>query len=66
VNNKGKTRRLAVGVSDYSLIVSSLSAGFLDELKLCYQQVKECRLKATRKESSEIYVFAKGYKQNTY
>lgn len=64
MNSEGKRRQTVVITN--SVVVLSLPAGFLEDLKLCYQQVKECRLKATRKESSEIYVFAKGYKQNAY
>lgn len=34
---------------------------FLTSLRSTYSKVRECRLKSTRKESTEIYVLAKGY-----
>lgn len=38
-------------------------SGFLGDLRKRYKNVKECRLKSTRKESTEIYVLAKLYQQ---
>ena len=35
--------------------------GFLASLKESYKTVKECRLKSTRKESTEIYLLAKRF-----
>ena len=36
-------------------------SGFKSELKESFETVRECRLKSTRRESSEIYIFAKSY-----
>ena len=35
--------------------------GFLTTLRNTYGKVRECRLKSTRKESTEIYILAKGF-----
>lgn len=40
---------------------TSDSTGFLKSLRGMYKKVKECRLKSTRKESTEVYILAKGY-----
>ena len=46
--------------------VYSVFAGFKSELKESFETVKECRLKSTRKESSEIYIFAKDYTPSSW
>lgn len=47
------------------VILFTVFAGFKSELKGSFETVRECRLKATRKESSEIYIFAKNYKPSS-
>lgn len=39
----------------------ALHTDFKSELKEAFDTVRECRLKVTRRESSEIYIYAEGY-----
>ena len=40
-----------------------VDAGFLTSLRGRYKTVRDCRLKSTRKESTEIYLLARGFYQ---
>lgn len=51
------------GVLLCKVLQGTQTSSFLRALRGTYKDVRECRVKSTRKESTEVYVLAKGYMQ---